>query len=50
MPDRTTISMVDEGMVAPDGLWQTRLAFAPTLTPKGDCIKVHQGYIFVTRY
>ena len=50
MPDRTTTSMVDEGIVAPDGLWLTRRAFAPTLTPKGDCIKVHKGYIYVTRY
>lgn len=44
------ITMVDEGMVAPDGLWLTRRAFAPTLTPKGDCMKIHKGYIFVTRY
>lgn len=50
MPDKTVIAVVDEGMVATDGLWLTQRAFAPTLTPKGDCVKVHMGYIFVTRY
>lgn len=44
------ITVFDEGMVAPDGLWLTRAAFGNTLTPKGPCIKVHKGYIFVTRY
>ncbi|MBN1864088.1 MAG: BNR-4 repeat-containing protein [Victivallales bacterium] len=44
------ITMVDEGMVAPDGLWLTRKAFANTITPKGDCMKIHKGYIYVTRY
>lgn len=49
--ERTTgTTLFDEGMVAPDGLWLTRARFGKTLTPKGPCIQVYKGYIFVTRY
>lgn len=44
------VTVYNEGMVAPDGLWLTRAKFGRTLTPKGPCIQVYKGYIFVTRY
>ena len=44
------IKMVDEGMVADNGLRFTKYQFGPRITPHGDCIKVYGGYIFVTWY
>ncbi len=44
------IRMVDEGQVADNGLRFTRYQFSPRITPHGDCIKVHGGFIFVTWY
>ncbi len=42
--------MTYEGQVAHDGLFFTSFQFGARITPHGDCIKVHEGYIFVTWY
>jgi hypothetical protein len=44
------ITMTYEGEVASDALFFTSFQFGARITPHGDCIKVHQGYIFVTWY
>ncbi|MCF7954363.1 MAG: BNR repeat-containing protein [Phycisphaerae bacterium] len=50
MSAKPSITLVDEGLVAPDGLWLTRKVFGRNLSAHGDCIKVHKGYIYVTWY
>lgn len=48
--DVTPVTMYDEGQVAPDGLIFTDFQFGDRITPHGDCIKIHEGYIFVSWY
>lgn len=50
MQEASGVEMVDEGRVAEDGLWLTRRQFGYRISPHGDCIKIHKGYIFVTWY
>lgn len=48
--ERVAIHMVNEGEVSKRGLHFTSFQFGPRITPHGDCVKVHGGYIFVTWY
>lgn len=44
------VAMIEDTLVAPDGLYFSKAQFSHRISPHGDCIDVVNGYVYVTWY
>ena len=45
-----TVVFLEKSLLTEEALYFTNFAFGPLITPKGDCIKIFQGYFFIAWY
>ena len=44
------VVLLEKSLLTTEGLHFTDFAFGPIISPRGDCVEIYKGYIFVAWY